>query len=483
MYKQSPQSRPPSALLQTPPDLFASIRISARIRKPLSHLVSPTYISSLVAATNEKFKYTTPIDTTHLIILVRYYEANLIVLPTMQSTQTSEQQCTMCGSKTSQRCKGCNCSAYCSKDCQKADWPVHKILCAEFQKFSKPPEGGTFKRGILFPDDSKTPRFVWVPTKWIVDEDDGIGFENPEFKKFGVSACSSWITGNNLRSRHLQNKLHVHYRDTFLIDGSKLNQSIVAVTRGTAGHEWGGPLLAMKLPGLSIDPRHYIDINTVDFRDVVDFFCSYPNHNLSDMSLVKKPAANVRPTEQFSGVRINCRSDQDIGARPKFEPIKLPINHPVFRAPVSSISKRIELPIRISRCLPGETSLKNTNREEYNASNQAATFLQLVADPNSSQWGWAPFEWQSPAGSVIVVREDRKPILPQHIEALCHFCQYVLQPLFEDSMGSGMHPESPMKKSEVLQMMTRRRFENFYIGYENWKRDNDPNYIVCTFPY
>ncbi|KAI5847021.1 hypothetical protein DFP73DRAFT_543806 [Morchella snyderi] len=389
----------------------------------------------------------------------------------------------MCDSKTSQRCKSCSCSAYCSKDCQKADWPVHKILCAEFQKFSTPPEGGTFGRGILFPDDSKAPRFVWVPTKWTVGVDDGIGFEKPEFEKFGVSTRSSLITGNNLRSRNLQNKLHVHYRDTFLIDESKLNQSIVVVTGGTAGHKWGGPLLAMKLPGLSIDPRRYRDIDTVDFRDVVDFICSYPDHNLSDMSLVKKPTANVRPHRQYTGVRINCRSDQDIGGRPKFEPIKLPIDHPVFQAPVSSISKCIELPIRIVRCTPGETSRKSTSREGYNATNQAATFLHLVADSNSSQWGWAPMEWQCPAGSVIVVHGDAKPILPQHIEALCHFCQYVLQPLFEDSLGGGMHPESPMKKSEVLQVITRRRFEIFYIGYENWKRDNDPNYTVCTFPY
>ena len=49
----------------------------------------------------------------------------------------SEIVCTRClkkGSLTSlRRCTGCKSSSYCSKDCQRSDWPSHKQLCKSIQ--------------------------------------------------------------------------------------------------------------------------------------------------------------------------------------------------------------------------------------------------------------------------------------------------------------------------------------------------------------
>ncbi|CAL4089503.1 unnamed protein product [Meganyctiphanes norvegica] len=50
--------------------------------------------------------------------------------------------CSACGTMTSmevslQRCAGCQLVSYCNKNCQKADWKMHKLLCKEF-----PVEGG-----------------------------------------------------------------------------------------------------------------------------------------------------------------------------------------------------------------------------------------------------------------------------------------------------------------------------------------------------
>ena len=45
--------------------------------------------------------------------------------------------CTRClkkGSMTAlRRCTGCKSSSYCSKDCQRLDWPSHKQLCKSIQ--------------------------------------------------------------------------------------------------------------------------------------------------------------------------------------------------------------------------------------------------------------------------------------------------------------------------------------------------------------
>ena len=91
-------------------------------------------------------------------------------------------------------------------------------------------------------------------------------------------------------------------------------------------------------------------------------------------------------------------------------------------------------------------------------------------------------EWQQPAGSVVVVHAERKEVLPQHVEALCYLCQYVMQPLFEDSMGAGMDPANPIPKGDVLRRLTPREFQLFYLGFSNWKRDNDPNYKTVQLP-
>lgn len=383
----------------------------------------------------------------------------------------------MCSNMTSQRCKTCDCSNYCSKACQKADWPVHKLLCRDFHKFSTPPDASS-RLGIFFPDNMKTPSFLWVSCPLQPAEDGECAWEKPNYHDcLGPGSIRSLqMTGNVLRSRALQDKIHVYSREGYLVDGSKINTSIVEVTKSLMTHSWSGPFLAMKLPGLDIDPGRYINIDMVGFRDVVDLFCTYPVMDINDM---KAEGALAGAKDEFSGVRINCRGDQTIGGRSKFEAIQLPRNHPVFKAPVVGISKLIGLPVRVIRC--PRTSDHNLNT--FDKSNQAATFLHLSVDPND-RWGWAPMAWQEPAGSVIVVREDRTALAPEHVEALSYFCQYVLQPLFEDSMGSGMHPESPIKKTVVLQRMTPRSFENFYVGYNNWKRDNDPKWDRrCPWPY
>ena len=51
---------------------------------------------------------------------------------------------------------------YCSKVCQKVDWPVHKVICKGYRVFLATCPGPDYHSVIYFPDDELLPRFMWM---------------------------------------------------------------------------------------------------------------------------------------------------------------------------------------------------------------------------------------------------------------------------------------------------------------------------------
>lgn len=72
-------------------------------------------------------------------------------------------------------------------------------------------------------------------------------------------------------------------------------------------------------------------------------------------------------------------------------------------------------------------------------------------------WGWASQQWQNSVGSAIVVCQDKKPLSPIHVEALCGYCSREILLLFCHSFGE-YAPEEPMSKDAVLAMICRPTF-------------------------
>ena len=78
--------------------------------------------------------------------------------------------------------------------------------------------------------------------------------------------------------------------------------------------------------------------------------------------------------------------------------------------------------------------------------NQIATHLNIDADS-----GFAPPAWQSHVGTIVVARKDRKPLLPQHLEGVWMYCDYIL-----DLFGDGAVPR---------RLYNRQAFEKWWKGY------------------
>ncbi|KAI1399818.1 hypothetical protein F4819DRAFT_399059 [Hypoxylon fuscum] len=401
----------------------------------------------------------------HLMTILSNHHCTQVKL--IMSSIDAESSCIVCNKSDTQFCNRCRSTRYCSKVCQRADWPTHKLLCAPFSNFdaTKRPSKDHF-RAIFFPASKEKPELIWLHCPWDYIEEEG-PFQHPDTKAFlGKDAFSKEtpIQYNPILERKVADTVRVCYRDTFLIDGSRPNESIKAITSTESyqSHDWRGPILAYGREGLGVGPVACKDLDMNDFRHVTDFFLSYGRELASG---TKQPVG-----EMVKGVRINCLGDQKILDKPKFEAVEVTSIDPIFsNNDASDIAKRIELAVFTRRCPPDSKWANDKDNKVFKGSspfnNQDATFLHLCCDPKADfnhqtgalGWGWASMQWQNSVGSVIVVRQDKKPLLPLHAEALCKYCRYEARSLLAHSIGE-YAPEKPMERGAVLAMICRPAF-------------------------
>lgn len=190
--------------------------------------------------------------------------------------------CTICNGSNAKLCSLCHSISYCSRECQKADWPLHRTICKTFTTLPPRPSP-SHKRAILFPVDSKDPQIIWIKCERKVDDEEGTTYEMPDDQHLlemeNLDLNHAWqhipISRNVLRRFNLGYTVQVTVRETFLVDGSTSNVCVRHTTKGQTPHDWRGPIVVMRQPGTAIDPLFYEDITAGDLRVAVDYFFSY----------------------------------------------------------------------------------------------------------------------------------------------------------------------------------------------------------------
>ncbi|KAF8586973.1 S-adenosyl-L-methionine-dependent methyltransferase [Ramaria rubella] len=129
--------------------------------------------------------------------------------------------------------------------------------------------------------------------------------------------------------------------------------------------------------------------------------------------------ARHNPTEVLA-VRVYCEGDKKQLRVQPFVQVFVPKNHSVFTTQALPVSTTLALPLVMQR----EGSAYSA-RADLDC--QMATYMAI-----DTRSGLAPLEWQSRVGTVIIARQDRKPLLCQHFEAFLTYNDEII-----DILGVG----------------------------------------------
>ncbi|KAH7321625.1 hypothetical protein BKA65DRAFT_85390 [Rhexocercosporidium sp. MPI-PUGE-AT-0058] len=419
-------------------------------------------------------------------------------------------KCAICDKINAQICAVCTSSAYCSKACQAIDWPLHKTLCKKLSKLleSSPRPQTPAKLGILLSADSPEPRLVWVPYRQapkpnLSNTHDEVIIHHLLDDPIPQSVGSFNIARNKVRGYTLDHTVVLYARDNWLNDGSKPNQAALALTNWELPYDWRGNILVMSYKGLvsknipsqtdstapivlsatqvggETEPyQDFQDVSLVDFRTAVDYLSLYGmavkprdershiTHTAKDDDPVSEQQeltdeAENQKSRKVKGVLIRCEGDigvnkKQTGRWERYSEVEVPKYHAIWDSQPTGASKIMGLPLLVHKQPPNPAWNPN---DHTRFDNQPATFLNLTVDPkNSDLWGFAPPEWQSEVGSVILVRKDQKDLSREQAWTLAEFMQFEVSDSFEDAMESD---EEGQRRAAVLKMLNWKKFDDF----------------------
>ncbi|KAI0152844.1 hypothetical protein GGR57DRAFT_513428 [Xylariaceae sp. FL1272] len=400
--------------------------------------------------------------------------------------------CLICEKPADKKCGRCKSSAYCSARCQKLDFGIHKLLCQQFADFddaSRPTQDHI--RAILFPVDQKAPKLVWLPLLFN-EAANSLPFEKAHpadiaaFLGTGIQLRGQYLIDNKVLSRQLTDQVTVWVRGDFNHDGSQLNSSIASIPaffKLAAGFR--GPVIAFGLSGLDRRSTDFRDLNTDDFRHIADHLGNYRmvhmqgNYGLVSSVPFLEPGIDVSST--IRGVRVNCYADQLTFKKPEFDQVSLSQEDPIFdRISNSYMAQQVGLPVVIASCMPHPLWAGSLNdletfpdRHPYDVKYATMLYLPLYKNPTPGLYippEDGPEETRGEpqlAGTTIVVRKDKKPLLVEHVEALLAFFLKCAEPRAETRLPGDSH----LTPEQFLSDLNPAAFASFWTEWCNDKKD------------
>ncbi|KAI9642454.1 hypothetical protein NHQ30_009259 [Ciborinia camelliae] len=440
-------------------------------------------------------------------------------------------KCALCEHAAPTRCSACQCTWYCSVDCQKRDWKSHKLVCKTFSDFAGIAQlpsslrrpANKARLSILLPQDSKTPQLIWImndlqyhdrftstPLLDLRGEFPGL---------LGVGADS------DISTKRLGHALWINHRDSHMVDGSKPNQCVYTLTSNSVGQEWRGALAIRSATHfddatysrlanqraqfklgkgeISDDKNFYLDISIEDFMFAIGFFKAYGRgsedekrlelglpgklndffeaENPSLYDTIRKQLGPDYRDKRVRAMKVCCRGEDHFLLRPKYLVTEIAKDDAIFRQQPTGLSKMIGLPIllRLSRALlvDGEKEWREENILKSNAlsfdpfENDIARYLNLIVDASSHRWG---LKEDDKSDTFLLVRQDLKRLTEHHVEVLgtfCFSCQVSMAAIRPQEEGLPMEQIRLKRESFMEVFICKKYFKEYFEEFKKRKVD------------
>lgn len=240
--------------------------------------------------------------------------------------------------------------------------------------------------------------------------------------------------------------------------------------------------------------QRFHDVDLVDLRYGIDLlarrFNIFESHVQNDYIL--------RPADKWcQGVRILCEGELHVqnqrGRRvDRFHEVMLKHDgalvdhnghlitgglnvHPVFRSEISTISAMLGMTLHVHIISPGGNNTHGDDTSlELDCINIYAHHLMIDVRPHSNTWGTNVSPVWGQAHSVLITRQDRQSISRHQVEALCRFCNDVVEPAICELGASKPKQKSIQgqislrgdQRDLVRRLCFSEQFERFFEDYK-----------------
>lgn len=366
------------------------------------------------------------------------------------NTEAVATSCIMCNAWNAYVCRHCNSAHYCSSECQKADWPLHQLLCKELAALRDPPSETDSK---IFVFRSKVAEPI---VAYHSDGTDDEEWRNVT-KESLTQMCFLYRDALRIRFNPVRGRpLNLGGSGVALLvvrpkgaNEMAENQSLKFAARAAEVEplysEWRGAFTVLR----ELEGNRLGHVTMRDFRDVMDYLGWHrPNHEQEDAgssNIITQSIAFFGAHLPAHGVAIACAGK----ARNQklVEPVMIPERHPMRQGIgiTSTVFTQLGFPVVLYKT--GKRSGDKDITVDGTFSNKHAAALCMGLDPNSSTWGHIPKEDFDDAGVVFAVRADGAPLIDVQVERTIAWLGVKLAPRVLMSMR---RQEGSLSPEEIL---------------------------------
>lgn len=345
---------------------------------------------------------------------------------TQPHPSTTQGLCAMCSEFGKFNCASCTGIRYCSRECEKNDWPTHKIICKTLIYFSEAQRPGTeYKRAIRFPKNCQRPHFFWLRY--------ATGY-SPHYNGTGKIVHVPHLTpllgaqedepyrvdfeifNSKILRRPLENYFEISgtlceagRQDDIPVD--RINTSLLKIYRELQS-VWYGEIVAHGTRLVNDVPVDSFDLGPLEFRYAIDLL------NL-EYDRVQQNGEKLFEGPSVQGSRVANISDIKQGGRQPLEEVRVSAPRCASISDIDTpICDRIGIPLTLRRLPLALTGRDRPSGSSYEKNGMNATLRFL--NPSLSM-----MDERHGVGSAITVRKDGKRLYNAHMVAITEYARDV----------------------------------------------------------